>query len=209
MPDAPRYRIQYATDPSMADAVYVRVYETRFTLTGLAPATTYYVKLRVITSGGDNLGPYSEALTVTTQPETGFSMLAPLYLKAKATTETSMQLAWGSRGSGLIYRVAFSASPDMANSTFYPTRETSFTVKNLLRPSRVSHAAARGLRDAVQAALDGSMRPGLKDNDGPLVRSFTTAVASVEVPGLALCSLITDGLYKYATRMLPPGWPPS
>jgi endonuclease/exonuclease/phosphatase family metal-dependent hydrolase len=115
----------------MADATYVRVYGTRLELADLASATTYYVKVRVITADGDNLGPYSDALAVTTQPATGYSLLAPLYLKAKEATQTTLTLAWGSRGSGLIYRVALSAKPDMSGAVRYPTRATSFTVKNL------------------------------------------------------------------------------
>lgn len=144
VPDAPRYRIQYATDPSMADADYVRVSGTRLELAGLTPATTYYIKVRVITVDGDNLGPYSEAITATTEPETGFPLLAPLYLKAKDAAQTTMVLAWGSRGSGLIYRLAFSTKPDMSDAKLYPTASTSVTVKGLTAGTRY-YAQVRAL----------------------------------------------------------------
>ena len=69
-----------------------------------------------------------------------------------------------------------------------------FTVKNLAPGfpcfATTSHCATSGLRDAVQAAFVGSMRPGLNFSVGPA----KTSVASSEVPALGLYSRTRDGL---------------
>jgi endonuclease/exonuclease/phosphatase family metal-dependent hydrolase len=65
-PAAPRYRIQYSTSASMADAVYQRSYETTTTTGSLTPDTTYYVRVRTITDSGTNLSPYSSAISLRT-----------------------------------------------------------------------------------------------------------------------------------------------
>ncbi|SER39124.1 fibronectin type III domain-containing protein [Microlunatus flavus] len=65
------YRVQYATTASMAGASYKRFKATAGSITGLQPGTTYYVKVRVITSTGENLGPYSKPVkTATTKATT-------------------------------------------------------------------------------------------------------------------------------------------
>lgn len=82
-------------------------------------------------------------------------------------------------------------------------------VKNLFRPSSVSHSAAKGFRLSIHAAaFSGSIRPGLYFSSGPdAVRIMS--LASVLEPGLGLRRRITEASYRYATRMLPPGSPPS
>jgi len=64
--EAPRYRIQMATNSTMSGAVYFRVYEIRRQMTGLNANTKYYFKVRVITDDGVNLSPYSSAVIATT-----------------------------------------------------------------------------------------------------------------------------------------------
>lgn len=63
---APKYRVAYSTKASMAGAVYHRYTGASAQVVGLKPSTTYYVKVRVITTGGQALSPYSKAVPVRT-----------------------------------------------------------------------------------------------------------------------------------------------
>ncbi|MGC3994802.1 MAG: fibronectin type III domain-containing protein [Propionicimonas sp.] len=62
---ATRYRIKYATTP-WADARYVSTTDNAYELSGLAPRTTYYVKLRVLDTDGSFASDYSATVEVTT-----------------------------------------------------------------------------------------------------------------------------------------------
>lgn len=66
---APAYRLQYSTSSKMKKASYQRDAGTTGTLEGLKPAKTYYVRVRVISSSGDNLSRYSDAVKVKTLAE--------------------------------------------------------------------------------------------------------------------------------------------
>src|SRR4051812_20421354 len=60
---APKYRVQYSTSAKMSAATYERFTSASAELTGLKTGTRYYVKVRVINAGGDNLSPYSKAVS--------------------------------------------------------------------------------------------------------------------------------------------------
>lgn len=64
------YRVQYATASTMKGALYRRFDSTSGTVTGLAPGTAYWFKVRVISSTGDNLSAYSAAVKATTDTAT-------------------------------------------------------------------------------------------------------------------------------------------
>jgi endonuclease/exonuclease/phosphatase family metal-dependent hydrolase/cell division septation protein DedD len=67
IPNAPRYRVRYATKANLSDSVYRRTYDPKYTLTSLKPNTTYYIQVRVISADGTtNLTPYSPTTTFTT-----------------------------------------------------------------------------------------------------------------------------------------------
>jgi endonuclease/exonuclease/phosphatase family metal-dependent hydrolase len=63
---APRYSVQYATTPAMTGATSAQSADTSLEITGLNPGTTYHLKVRVITTAGVNLSPYSAVVSVTT-----------------------------------------------------------------------------------------------------------------------------------------------
>lgn len=67
---APQYRVQVAKTPDMANAGYVRSdgAKTSVDMRGLDSGTTYYFKVRVIDTAGNNLSPYSPAVEVKTLP---------------------------------------------------------------------------------------------------------------------------------------------
>ncbi|HEY0239433.1 MAG TPA: fibronectin type III domain-containing protein [Friedmanniella sp.] len=61
-----RYRVQSADDAAMSGASYQRFSTTSGTIGGLTAGTAYWFKVRVISSSGDNLSPYSAAVKVST-----------------------------------------------------------------------------------------------------------------------------------------------
>ena len=124
---APRYRVAFSTRKSMKGAKYKRVTGTTLQLNGLKRAKAYYVKVRVITSGGKALSPYSDAVRATTAT----SYAAPAGLKVASTGTTTVKLAWSSRGTGIRYRVAYSTSASMASATYKRFTPTSATLTGL------------------------------------------------------------------------------
>jgi endonuclease/exonuclease/phosphatase family metal-dependent hydrolase len=66
VPGAPQYRLKYSTRSSMTNPVFHRFTDNQARVIGLKPSTTYYVAVRVITSGGRILSPYSAPVKVTT-----------------------------------------------------------------------------------------------------------------------------------------------
>jgi endonuclease/exonuclease/phosphatase family metal-dependent hydrolase len=124
---APRYRVQYSTKSSMGKATYKRVTGTTLGLTGLEAGQAYYVKVRVITSDGANLSPYSTAVKATTKK--GYT--APGGLAKTSVKASSVALRWGSRGSGLRYRVQWADNAPMTGASYKRFTTTSGTVTGL------------------------------------------------------------------------------
>jgi endonuclease/exonuclease/phosphatase family metal-dependent hydrolase len=124
---APRYRVQYSTSSSMKKATYKRVTAAKLTLTGLASGQAYYVKVRVITADGDNLSTYSKAVKATTKK----AYAAPSGLARTATRTTSVALKWGSRGSGLSYRVQWADNASMSGASYKRFKATTGTISGL------------------------------------------------------------------------------
>ena len=124
---APRYRVQYSTASSMSGAVYKRVTANKLTLSGLKPGQAYYVKVRVITADGDNLSAYSKAVEATTKK----GLAAPSGLATTKRSTTSVALKWGSRGSGIRYRVQWSTSSSMKGASYKRFTATSGTISGL------------------------------------------------------------------------------
>ncbi len=63
-----RYRVQYSRSSNMAHPTYVRSSRPSVSIEKLRPGTTYWFKVRVITSGGTNRSEYSRAVKVSTRP---------------------------------------------------------------------------------------------------------------------------------------------
>ena len=61
------YRLRWATTASMSGAVTKKVSGTRYTVSGLPAATTYYFQVKVVTKkAGATRSPYSDTATATT-----------------------------------------------------------------------------------------------------------------------------------------------
>jgi endonuclease/exonuclease/phosphatase family metal-dependent hydrolase len=124
---APRYRVAYATTSSMKKATYKRVTAARLQLTGLRSDQRYYVKVRVISSDGTALSKYSKAVSATTRK----AYAAPSGLKVSAARTSSVALSWGSRGSGLTYRVQWADNAAMTGASYQRFAATSGTINGL------------------------------------------------------------------------------
>ena len=128
---AERYRIQYAKKSSMAGAKYARFSGGSAELTGLSGGTTYYLKIRVITPSGINLGPYSSAVKASTATASTPTHLPPSGLTASASAPGKLSVSWKSRGSGLRYQVQSSTNAAMSNPKTLTSSGTTATVSGL------------------------------------------------------------------------------
>ena len=150
---APRYRVQYATKSSMAGASYRRFTDPRGQLAGLQPGVTYYVKVRVITSDGRNLSPYSAAVKVRTTAST------PTGLQATAATPTTASFAWDPVADAPRYRLQYATSSSMSGATY----------------RRVTDPQAQ--LTGLQAGVTYYVRVRVITADGVALSPYSTAVA--------------------------------
>ncbi len=127
VPGAPRYRVAYSTTSSMKKATYKRVTANRLRLTGLEAGTRYYVKVRVISAEGKALSKYTKAVRATTRKP----YAAPADLEVTSRKSSSVALRWGSRGSGLTYRVQWADNAAMSGATYKRFSSTSGTITGL------------------------------------------------------------------------------
>ena len=63
---APMYRVQYSTKSTMVNPVSRRFTANEARIIGLEPSTAYYVRVRVITTGGASLSAYSPPVKMMT-----------------------------------------------------------------------------------------------------------------------------------------------
>jgi endonuclease/exonuclease/phosphatase family metal-dependent hydrolase/fibronectin type 3 domain-containing protein len=113
--DGIRYRVQYSTSSSMANAKYKRVTGTSTTISGLTLNKTYYFKVRVITNSGSNLSSYSPKVSA----KTGYSFSAPKGLKVSDSSQTQALMSWTESAGAERYRIQVGTSASMANPVYY------------------------------------------------------------------------------------------
>ena len=117
-PNAPRYRVRYATTANLSDSTYHRTYNPNYQLTGLKPNTTYYIQVRVISADGTtNLTPYSPTFTTTTAsssspttaptPPTEVKPTTPTGVKLVGSARTALAVEWTSVKGATKYRVSY------------------------------------------------------------------------------------------------------
>lgn len=128
---APNYRVQYADNSAMTNAVYRRTTTPRIELSGLRPGATYSIKVRVITLDGVNLTPYSAATRISTRTSGDFPLLSPAGLSASTPSADSGPLSWTERGTSGWYRVQYSASPAMTSPLYRRFNATTGTLTGL------------------------------------------------------------------------------
>jgi endonuclease/exonuclease/phosphatase family metal-dependent hydrolase len=110
------YRLMYSTKADMSTPFYRNITSG---LTGgyggLTPGTTYYVKIKALTSTGADLTAYSAAVTAKTLRPMPAS---PTGLKAVSSTATYLTMGWNSVSGAVGYRLMYSTKSDMS-APFY------------------------------------------------------------------------------------------
>ena len=89
--DQTGYELLYSTDPTFSGttpSVSIAGNATTYTLTGLQPFTTYYLRLRATNAGGGSIPAEANFSTLPNPPA------APTGLSASAITQTSFTLNW-------------------------------------------------------------------------------------------------------------------
>lgn len=127
----PKYRIQYSTSSTMKGATYRRFVDPYAEITGLQASTTYYFKVRAITTDGRSLSSYSGAIRVKTASAGGYIELSPAGLTASGTSTDSISLTWNARGSNDRYRVSWSTSSSFAEPGYVRVTGTARTLTGL------------------------------------------------------------------------------
>ena len=74
---APAYKVKYSTSKKWSRSRYASTTTTSLILSGLKPATRYYVKVRATKASGKSLGGYSAKVSVTTPAATQTPPEAP------------------------------------------------------------------------------------------------------------------------------------
>ncbi|HEX9229926.1 MAG TPA: endonuclease/exonuclease/phosphatase family protein, partial [Arthrobacter sp.] len=114
---APNYRLQVSTRADMGGSDYYRTTVPSYDIRNLEPGTTYYIKLRVITSnadGGAGLSDYSAALSAKTavapvlSPVTNPLKVSSFNLKCANcydSNATADQLPWAGRRDTVVAQI--------------------------------------------------------------------------------------------------------
>ena len=109
---APGYRVQVYSKADMSDSVFKRFTEASGAVSGLAPNTSYFARVRVIGTEGENLTAYSPAVTFTTPSG---SITTPAGFSG-TTTHRTIDLAWNAVPNAQGYRLAIATKADMSDA---------------------------------------------------------------------------------------------
>lgn len=109
-----RYRVSWSKSSTFSGAKYIRETSTSLTLTGLDPATKYYLKVRVITTSGSNLSAYSPKISATTSSD--LDLAAPADLTLVKAARTAVALAWTAADEATTFDIQYSRYSSMSSS---------------------------------------------------------------------------------------------
>lgn len=111
-PGAPRYRVKY-DDAPWTDPQYLSAAATSAQLNGLAPETTYSVKVRILDESGEFASDYSSTITITTPAEPKPLRVASYNVRcATCSSSRSEELPWSERRDAVIATIN-QADPDV------------------------------------------------------------------------------------------------
>ena len=155
-----RYRIQLSKSAKMSKPKYYKVSGTTTTISGLEPNTTYYAKVRVLSSKSANLSQYSPSFRFTTSTVT-----APDQITVVDSSATSVTLTWPEIPGAPAYRVKYDINP--WESSAYATTTTNSVTLTGLTPgarywvkARVMNASGKFLSDyGAKVAFTATLPP--------------------------------------------------
>lgn len=139
---APRYRLRLSTQSDMSNSTYYRTVanETKRTAKYLKPGTRYYVKVRVISSTGENLSAYSGAITSST-----YKQVASPKITKSSTAASSVSVTWDPVIGAQGYSAAISSYPNMSGYKLYFTGTTTNFTFPELKPSSIYYVTLRSV----------------------------------------------------------------
>jgi SpoIID/LytB domain protein len=126
---AEKYHVKVSRSQSMSSPVYGKFYESKGTVTGLEPGTTYYASVVVVDPDrnvrlSDYSGtPYPSGTTPKSSTPTG--------LKVTSSTSSSLTFGWNEVGGAEKYHVKVSRSSSMSGATYGKFTENKGTVTGL------------------------------------------------------------------------------
>jgi hypothetical protein len=184
----------------MKRARYKRISGTRAELTGLRAATTYYVKVRVITKAGRNLSAYSKAVKVRTRPKDGYRYLSPADLHSTGASPSSIGLAWRSRGSGIRYRVQYAPSESMSRAAYVRTTPAGLALTKL-RAATTYWLKVRVIDSKGKNLSQYSPAIKVTTSEGPVCPASRRVVTAADV------SALENSGYPVGSRLFVPDAP--
>lgn len=105
-----RYRVQYSTQSSMANAAYARFSEPLGSLKNLRPGTTYYAKVSVLDQTGARRSDYAPAVKAGTT-----ALSTPTGLVAVSSARTALAFQWAPMADAPLYEVTLSTSSTLSS----------------------------------------------------------------------------------------------
>ena len=111
-PGATRYRVKYDDTP-WTDSQYLSAASASAQLSGLAPETTYSVKVRILDESGEFASDYSSTITITTPAEPKPLRVASYNVRcATCSSGRSEELPWSERRDAVVATIK-QADPDV------------------------------------------------------------------------------------------------
>lgn len=161
---ARRYHVKVSKSSTMSSPKYGRFTDTKGSITGLDPATTYYAAVALVDPDTNTLlSPYSSPIKVQTgtlPTITGFS--------STGATETSLSFAWNAIDGVERYHVKISRKSDLSSPTFGKFDTNRGTVSGLAPNTRYYYAVV-----AVDPARNARL------NEYTAAQSTTTSSSSI------------------------------
>lgn len=129
---APKYVVKYSRSKSWTSSSYLTTSEPNAELTGLKPATRYYVKVAVTKTTGAKLTSYGKAAAVLTRAAgSGFVTLTPGGFRLIARDADSLTIGWRPRAGAGTYQVTYAANARLSGASHAGTRGTSLRLSGL------------------------------------------------------------------------------
>jgi chitodextrinase len=121
------YLFSLGTDPDASDRGVERLQQTEYSLKGLMPEKSYFVKVKAFNQTGE--GPWSEVVLVATRPSPPAS--APTGFTVSEITPMSCSLAWQAGEDALSYEVSLGLDPRDEKARLFPCSTPTYVCTDL------------------------------------------------------------------------------
>lgn len=197
--DATSYQVRWATNAKMKGAKSKVVSGTYTELRHLASHRGYWIKVRAILAGGSRTS-YGRTTRAWTMPRSGYRLLPPAGVTAKAVGSTSLRVSFKPRSKASKYLVKYGTSSSaMIEHAF--SKSTTFILPGL-RSSRTYYFEVRALNSKGKAISNYSMLA--RATTGPAYRSSLSYTAGshdpVRVASYNVLSYATSGRPSWESR---------